>query len=56
MSNKQPIRVSHQLILIFFILPIEFRAPSKYEQEESDQEEFDEGELGEVVAQLTLQS
>ena len=25
-----------------FILPIEFRAPSKYEQEESDGEEYDE--------------
>ena len=39
-----------------FILPIEFRAPSKYEQEESDEEGFDEEELGEAVAQLTLQS
>jgi len=34
-----------------FILPIEFRAPSKYEQEESDEEGLEE-----VVAQLTLQS
>jgi len=38
-----------------FILPIEFRAPSKYEQEESDGEEYDEEELGEAVAQLALQ-
>ena len=38
-----------------FILPAEFRAPSKYEQEESDGEEYDEEELGEVVAQLALQ-
>jgi hypothetical protein len=29
-----------------FILPAEFRAPSKYEQEDSDEEGFDEGELG----------
>jgi len=34
-----------------FILPVEFRAPSKYEQKE-----YDEEELEEVVAQLTLQS
>ena len=34
-----------------FMLPIEFRAPSKY-----DEEEYDEEELGEAVAQLTLQS
>jgi hypothetical protein len=34
-----------------FILPIEFRAPCKY-----DEEEYDEEELGEAVAQLTLQS
>ena len=39
-----------------FILPVEFRAPSKYEQEGSDEEGCDEEELGEVVAQLTLQS
>ena len=39
-----------------FILPVEFRAPSKYEQEESDEEGSDGEELGEVVAQLTLQS
>jgi len=31
-----------------FILPVEFRAPSKYEQEESDGEEYDEEELGEL--------
>ena len=37
-----------------FILPIEFRAPSKYKQEESDGEEYDEEELGGAVAQLTL--
>ena len=37
-----------------FILPIEFKAPSKYEQEESDEEGCDEEELGETVAQLTL--
>ena len=37
-----------------FILPAEFRAPSKYEQEESDEEGCDEEELGETVAQLTL--
>jgi hypothetical protein len=34
-----------------FILPIEFRAPLRYEQEESDEEELEE-----AVAQLTLQS
>ena len=39
-----------------FILPVEFRAPSKYKQEESDGEEYDEEELGEAMAQLTLQS
>ena len=33
-----------------FILPAEFRASSKYEQEESNGED-----LGEVVAQLTLE-
>ena len=32
-----------------FILPIEFRAPSKYDEEEYE-EECDEGELEEVVA------
>ena len=37
-----------------FILPIELRAPSKYEHEESDREEYDEEELGEVIAQLAL--
>ena len=37
-----------------FILPAEFRAPSKYEQEESDGEEYDEEELGEAMTQLTL--
>ena len=37
-----------------FILPVEFRAPSKYEQEESDEEGCDEEVLGEAVAQLTL--
>jgi hypothetical protein len=37
-----------------FILHVEFRAPSQYEQEESDGEECDGGELGEAVAQLTL--
>jgi hypothetical protein len=37
-----------------FILPVEFRAPSNYEQEESDREEYDEEELGEVIAQLAL--
>jgi hypothetical protein len=36
---------------MIFILPAKFRAPSKYEQEEYDKEE-----LGEAVAQLTLQS
>ena len=36
-----------------FILPAEFRAPSKYEQEEFDREEYDE-ELGEAVAQLAF--
>jgi hypothetical protein len=35
-----------------FILPIEFRAPSKYEQEESIGEEYNEEELGEAIAQL----
>ena len=39
-----------------FILPAEFRAPSKCKQEESDGEEYDEEELGEAVAQLALQS
>ena len=34
-----------------FLLPVEFRAPSKYDEEEYDEEEFDE-----AVAQLTLQS
>ena len=34
-----------------FLLPVEFKAPSKY-----DEEEYDEEELEEVVAQLTLQS
>ena len=37
-----------------FILPIEFRAPSKYEQEESDKEGSYGEELGAAVAQLTL--
>ena len=37
-----------------FILPAEFKAPSKYEQEESDEEGFYEEELGEAVAQLAL--
>ena len=32
-----------------FILPAKFRAPSKYEQEESDEEGCDEEEKGEVV-------
>ena len=36
---------------IVFLLPSEFRDPSKY-----DEEEYDEEELEEVVAQLTLQS
>ena len=36
------------------ILPIEFRAPSKYEQEEFDREEYDEEELGKAIAQLAL--
>ena len=39
-----------------FILPAEFRAPSKYGQGESDEEEYDEEEFGEAMAQLTLQS
>jgi hypothetical protein len=39
-----------------FILPVEFRAPSKYEKEESDGEGFDEEEFGEAVTQLALQS
>ena len=37
-----------------FILPIEFRALSRYEQEESNGEEYEEEELGEVIAQLAL--
>ena len=41
---------------MLFILPIEFRAPSKYEQKESDEEGCDEEEFGEAVAQLALQS
>jgi len=32
-----------------FLLPVEFKAPSKYDEEEYDEEEFDE-----AVAQLTL--
>ena len=39
-----------------FILPVEFRAPSKYGQGESDEEGYDDEEFGEAVAQLTLQS
>ena len=39
-----------------FILPAEFRAPSKYGQGESDEEGYGKEELGEAVAQLTLQS
>ena len=38
-----------------FILPVEFRAPSKYEQEESNGEEYDGEELEEAIAQLALQ-
>ena len=38
-----------------FILLAEFRAPSKYEQEESNGEEYDGEELGEAIAQLALQ-
>jgi hypothetical protein len=37
-----------------FILPVEFRSPSKYEQE-SDGGEYDGEELGEAIAQLALQ-
>ena len=37
-----------------FILLVEFRAPSKYGQGESDEEGYAEEELGEAVAQLTL--
>jgi hypothetical protein len=33
-----------------FILPVEFRASSEYEKEESDGEGFDEEELGEAGA------
>ena len=33
-----------------FILPVEFRVPFKYKQEESDEEEYDEEELGETIA------
>jgi hypothetical protein len=29
-----------------FVLPAEFRAPSKYKQEESDEEGFDEKKIG----------
>ena len=39
-----------------FIQPTEFRAPSKYEQEESDEEGCDEEDLEEAVAQLNLES
>ena len=39
-----------------FILPIEFRAPSKYEREESHERGSDGEELGETMAQLALQS
>jgi hypothetical protein len=38
-----------------FILPAEFKAPSKFQQEESDGEGYDEEELGEAIAQLALQ-
>jgi hypothetical protein len=38
-----------------FILPVEFRAPSKCEQEESDGEGYDDKELGKAIAQLALQ-
>jgi hypothetical protein len=38
-----------------FIVPVEFIAPSKCEQEESDGERYDEDELGEAIAQLALQ-
>ena len=37
-----------------FILPVEFRALSKYELEEYDGEEYDEEELWEAIAQLAL--
>ena len=37
-----------------FILLTKFRAPSKYEQEESDEEGSDGEELGEALAQLAL--
>ena len=37
-----------------FILCAEFRAPSKYEREETDEERSDEEELGKAVAQLAL--
>jgi hypothetical protein len=33
-----------------FILPAEFKAPSKYEQEESDGKKYDKEELGEAIA------
>jgi hypothetical protein len=39
-----------------FILPAQFRASSKYEQVESNGEEYNEEELGEAIAQLALQS
>jgi hypothetical protein len=39
-----------------FVLLTKFKAPSKYEQEGFDGEEYDEEELGEAVAQLTLRS
>jgi hypothetical protein len=39
-----------------FVMSAKFRAPSKYEQEESNREEYDEEELGEVIAQLALGS
>jgi hypothetical protein len=38
-----------------FILPAEFRAPSKCRQKEFDGEGYDEEELGEAIAQLALQ-
>jgi hypothetical protein len=35
---------------MIFILPAEFKAPSKYKQEESDGKKYDKEELGEAIA------
>ena len=46
-ANKGKLSANIDMV---FILPAEFRAPYKYEQEESNGEEYDEEELGETIA------